>query len=211
MLSYPRAAKSHLENQVSICLSTDLPLYFWAHGFRDPARLADYTYLMTTAKRIIIDSASAPSGALGFSWPRPENLRDLAFARLLAVRQSIGQFLSRYPAEAIAGGLVSVTLAHGARLAAEARVLMGWISGRTGECGAHAVEFDVRRLSTLADDGLSLAFAYVGRERVLLGGKRTLPKSSAVFDADFGKGRTTLHATVGLLPEENALSEAMFF
>src|SRR5688572_6413899 len=33
MLNYPRSARVHLENQVSICLSTDLPLYYWAHRF----------------------------------------------------------------------------------------------------------------------------------------------------------------------------------
>src|SRR5690348_16463012 len=29
MLSYPMAARKFLESQVSICLSTDLPLYYW--------------------------------------------------------------------------------------------------------------------------------------------------------------------------------------
>ena len=42
MLSYPRAARKFLENEVSICLSTDLPLYYWAHRFSASGRLADY-------------------------------------------------------------------------------------------------------------------------------------------------------------------------
>jgi hypothetical protein len=33
----------------------------------------------------------------------------------------------------------------------------------------------------------------------------------AVFEADFGTGRTTLSAAANLLSPENALSEAMFF
>ena len=40
MLSYPRVARPFLESQVSICLSTDLPLYYWAHRFSASGRLA---------------------------------------------------------------------------------------------------------------------------------------------------------------------------
>src|SRR4051812_11127030 len=46
MLSYSRAARPFLENQVSICLSTDLPTYYWAHRFSVSGRLADYRYLL---------------------------------------------------------------------------------------------------------------------------------------------------------------------
>jgi hypothetical protein len=121
MLSYPRWARANLENQVSVCLSTDIPLYYWAHRFSESAKLADYRYLLTTARRVLIDSATAPADAIGYAWPKPENVRDLAYARLLPVRQSIGQFLSKFPAAALTGGLKSVTLEHGADLAAEAR------------------------------------------------------------------------------------------
>jgi hypothetical protein len=209
MLSYPRGVKAHLENQVSICLSTDLPLYFWAHGFSEAARLADYTYLMTTAKRVILDSATAPAGALDFPWPRPENVRDLAFARLLPVRQSIGQFLSRYPMPSLTKGLVSVKLVHGSKLGAEARVLMKWLAGRIGECWAGRQGFSVERSSSLAPTGLNLAFSYADKR--FFRWKADISKSSATFDADFGTGRTAMRTTLSLLPEENALSEAMFF
>ena len=94
-----------LENQVSICLSTDLPLYYWAHRFSEAAKLADYRYLLNTARRILIDSATAPADALSYAWPQPEKVRDLAYARLLPVRQSVGQFLGRYPVESLAKGL----------------------------------------------------------------------------------------------------------
>ena len=84
LLSYPRGARPYLENQVSICLSTDLPIYYWAHRFGESARLADYRYLLTAAKRILIDSATAPADAVKYPWPRPEAVRDLAFARAAA-------------------------------------------------------------------------------------------------------------------------------
>ena len=49
-----------------------------------------------------------------------------------------------------------------------------------------------------------------GGKRFLLAGRTSAP-GHAVFDADFGSGRTTLPAAVSLLSAENALSEAMFF
>jgi hypothetical protein len=208
MLSYPRWARTNLENQVSVCLSTDLPLYYWAHRFSEAARLADYRYLLTTARRVLIDSATAPADALGYAWPRPENVRDLAYARLLPVRQSIGQFLGRYPIAWLANGLVSITLEHGADLGAEARVLLVWIKDRIGAAGAPAVPAKVAGPAG-SSGSLALTFAYDAGKS--FSWKADVKSGHATFDADFGHGRTVMPATVALLAQENALSEAMFF
>ena len=208
MLSYPRWARKNLENQVSVCLSTDLPLYYWAHGFSDVVRLADYRYLLTTARRVLFDSASAPADAIGYAWPRPENVRDLACARLLPVRQSIGQFLSKYPVASLAAGLRAVTLEHGADLAAEARILLGWVDDRIRASGASGGHSKVARAGG-APGSFALSLAYDGAKAFAW--KADLATGRASFDADFGGGRTVMSATVSLLSPENALSEAMFF
>jgi hypothetical protein len=209
MLSYPRSARIYLENQVSVCLSTDLPLYHWAHRFSESVRLADYRYLLTTAKRVLIDSATAPADAIGFPWPRPESVRDLAFARLLPVRQMIGQFLSRYPVEALSGGLRSVALAHGAEVSSDARVLMAWVKDRIGDCGAAGEAFEITQPGDLAPRAFALKFGY--DDRRFFAWNADLASAHATLDADFGAGRTTIPASVALLAQENALSEAMFF
>src|SRR5208283_2801300 len=49
---------------------------------------------------------------------------------------SICQFLSRYPAPTLAGGLKSIEMAHGSEVEAEARVLLNWVTERMGACGA---------------------------------------------------------------------------
>jgi hypothetical protein len=208
MLSYPRWARANLENQVSVCLSTDLPLYYWAHRFSEAARLADYRYLLTTARRVLIDSATAPADAMGYAWPRPENVRDLAFARLLPVRQSIGQFLSRYPVAALSGGLRSIRLGHGKDLAAEARVLLSWISDRIRATGSPGVPAEIAA-SEGPERAFALTFAYDGGKS--FSWNADLSTAHATFDADFGHGRTVMPATAALLAQENALSEAMFF
>ena len=209
MLSYPRSARVHLENQVSISLSTDLPVYYWAHRFSESSKLADYRYLLNTARRILIDSATAPADAFSYAWPQPEKVRDLAFARLLPVRQSVGQFLGRYPTEALAKGLASVTLAHGPEVAAEARVLLSWVKDRIGACGTSDEKVELSQPADMAPRAFALSFAY-GDPRSFTW-KADLATAHAAFDADFGAGRSVMATTVALLSPENALSDAMFF
>lgn len=209
MLSYTMAARPFLESQVSVCLSTDLPLYYWAHRFSSSTRFADYQYLLTRSKRILIDSATAPADALTYAWPRPEAVRDLAFARVLHVRQSVGQFLSRYPMDAICENLQAVEVTHGSELAAEGRVLLGWLKDRVGACGRNQATFATRPDAAGKRRTLAIAFRYGGPKQFRWEGDTE--SGAALFTADFGTGRTLLPATIALLPPENALSEAMFF
>lgn len=212
MLSYPRAARIHLENQVSICLSTDLPLYYWAHRFSDTARLADYRYLLGRAKRVLIDSSIAPADAFTFPWPNPKSLRDLVYSRLLPVRQTIGQFLASYRIEALAVGLKAVSVAHAGPLLAEGKALREWLRRRLAECGAKTdtVAFDLVPLAAGKSGSLAVQFDYTEAARFFRW-SGDLATGQALFEADFGNGRTKLPAAVSLLTPEMALSEAMFF
>jgi len=209
MLSYPPSLRRFLENQVSVCLSSDLPLYYWTHRFSASARLADYRYLLTRSKRVLFDSATAPDDALTYPWPKPEAVRDLASARLLPVRQSIGQFLSRYPMPAICGVLREVSLEFGPALGAESRVLLEWARDRIGKCGENRAIFTRAASAGGSPGALALAFAYADAKT--FSWKGDIGSGKALFEADFGTGRTTLPAAVSLLSPEAALSEAMFF
>jgi hypothetical protein len=210
MLSYSREARPFLESQVSTCLSTDLPLYYWAHRFSASGRLADYQYLLSRAKRVLIDSAIAPADALTYPWPNPKGLRDLVYSRLLPVRQTIGQFLAAYDPATLARDLRQVTVGHDASLAAEGRVTLAWLRRRFADCGASvdAVSFATAPLTN--KESLTVKFDYGSGERSFVW-KGNLKTGKAVFDADFGAGRTKLAAAVSLLAPEAALSEAMFF
>jgi hypothetical protein len=212
MLSYSRSARPFLENQVSICLSADLPLYYWAHRFAASGRLADYRYLLSQAKRVLLDSAIAPADALTYPWPNPGATRDLVYCRLLPVRQSLGQFLSVYPPAALVQGLRAVTVSHGAPLAAEARVLRAWLRRRLAGCGAETGGLAGAADTVGGEDGRSLAvrFDYAEDGRFFRW-RGDLATGRACFEAAFGGERTTLTTGVSLLTPENALSEAMFF
>ncbi|MBP6508291.1 MAG: glucose-6-phosphate dehydrogenase assembly protein OpcA [Opitutaceae bacterium] len=209
MLSYPRGARLHLEDQVSICLSTDLPLYYWAHRFSASGKLADYQYLLSRAKRVLIDSAIAPADAMTYPWPRPETLRDLVYARLLPVRQTIGQFLAGYAPTALVGGLQTVAISADPAWAAEGRVLSNWLQRRLAACGAPAdgVKFTAVRGTA---SRLAVDFSYANAKNYFRW-SGDLANGHAKFEADYGAGRTALPTSVSLLTPENALSEAMFF
>jgi hypothetical protein len=209
ILSYPRSVRQNLENQVSICLSTDIPIYYWAHRFSEAAKLADYKYLLNSAKRVLIDSAEAPADAEGFPWPKPQNVRDLAYARLLPVRQAIGQFLSRYPAKAIGDGITAVELTHGSALAPEAKVLLGWVRDRIKACGGPDGIDSLCASSKFPPRKIELKFSYPDKRSFVW--SADLDAGHSTFDADYGTGRTQMPAAVALLSPENALSEAMFF
>lgn len=208
-LSYPLTARARLEDQVSICLSTDLPLYYWAHGFSNNSRLADYTYLLTRAKRVLIDSSIAPDDALTHLWPAPSVLRDLVYSRLLPVRQTVGQFLARYSPELLVEGLQQVTVCHSSPYAAEARVLTGWLNRRLAACGAQLPESAFVSEAS-ASGSLGIAFAYAG-DKKFFRWRGDIAKKHALFEADFGTGAARLPAAIGLLAPEMALAEAMFF
>ena len=212
MLSYSRAARPFLENQVSICLSTDLPLYHWAHRFAASGRLADYRYLLSRAKRVLIDSAIAPADAFNFPWPNPAALRDLVYCRLLPVRQTIGQFLSSYAPATLADGLQAVFVGHENELAAEARVLLAWLRRRLAACGAKGdeLQFTTAPQSRDADGSLAVRFEYADRARFFRW-SGDLASGGALFEAKLGAEHTSLAAAVSLLSAESALSEAMFF
>jgi hypothetical protein len=210
ILSYPVSSRKYLEDQVSVCLSTDLPLYYWAHRFSSSARLNEYQYLLQRSKRVMFDSAIEPSDAMTFPWPKPENLRDLANARLLHVRQSIGQFLSGYAPEALSGQLQQVGVSCHPSIAAEGRVLLDWVHRRLDNCGASAdVKYNHAVDQKRAERSLELKFEYEGAKHFVC--VVDFVHSHADLRADFGAGKVHLPVAVSLLSPEAALGEAMFF
>jgi glucose-6-phosphate dehydrogenase assembly protein OpcA len=210
LLSYPFAARQYLESQLSVCLITDLPLYYWVHRFASIHRLNDYQYLLRRSERILIDSAIADPEVFNFAWPRPAAVRDLVHARLLPVRQSIGQLLSGYDPALLVAELSNVQLTHDTKLSAEARVLLAWTRERLAACGGSKGIHYASRASLPGEEGaLQLDFEYTNGHHFRWHGD--LSKNHACIDTDFGGGRSTINIAVGLLKRDAALSDAMFF
>lgn len=209
-LHYTMAVRQHLENQVSVCLSTDMPLYYWAHNFSSVKRLADYDYLLTRSKRILFDGALVPPEAFTYPWPNQAAVRDLAYTRTLPLRQNLGQFLSRYTPALIGTGLKSVTLLHQPVVTAEANSLLGWIKKGLVRSGTDLTPITFKMEAGLTEGGFDLKFAYTDPKKSFHW-RACLQKKEAVFDGDLGTGRTTLTLGAHLLTPELMLAEAMFF
>ncbi|MCF7689113.1 MAG: glucose-6-phosphate dehydrogenase assembly protein OpcA [Cephaloticoccus sp.] len=206
LLCYSRAARIYLENQVSICLSTDLPLYYWAHRFSASAKLADYRFLLSRSKRVLIDSAIAPADVTSYPWPNPLGLRDLVYSRLLPVRQTVGQFLASYPAAKLIEGLATITVTRGDELAAEGRVMAAWLKRRLTASGAADLNCVIEAGPT---GRLGVVYDYADHQRHFRW-SGDLQTGQALFECNLGGGMTKLPASVSLLSPEAALSEAMF-
>ena len=210
-LSYPPSAKAYLQDQVSICLSTDLPLYYWAHRFTSSQRISTYQYLLTRSQRVMFDSAIVSNDALSYAWPKLSSVRDLAYTRTLPLRQNIGQFVSRYAPSLIIEGLKEVKIRHRAQLAAEASCLLGWVKKGLVRSGAD-VEREVAFTVTPVDcpGCFSMEFIYIDQKKTF-NWSADLTKDNAEFVGDLGTGKSTLTASAHFLTPEMALAEAMFF
>jgi hypothetical protein len=210
MLSYPQSVRQFLENQVSVCLSNDLPLYYWAHRFSSSVRLNDYQYLLRRSKRVIFDSAIVPEDAFTFPWPKPEIVRDLAHARLLPVRQAIGQFLSGYAPQVLVDGITAVRVNCHSSVCAEGKVLVAWVRERLSNCGAPPqLVYESGADRSLTEGFFVLKFEYSNGKYFTYRGD--LKKYHADLEANFGSGPVSLPTSAGLLSPEASLGEAMFF
>lgn len=210
ILAYPTGTHDFLQNQVSICLSTDLPLYYWAHRFSSAKRLAAYDYLLTRSRRVLFDSAVVGADAFNFPWPNPAAVRDLAYTRTRPLRQTIGQFLSRYAPGDIVGGLRGVKISHRRDLAPEAAAMIEWLKKGLARCGATVESLTFDAMGKDCPGCFEIAFDYAD-ERKRFVWSADLDARYAEFSGDLGHGLTKLTASARLLEPAESLSEAMFF
>lgn len=210
LLAYPQETRGFVADQVSTFLDPDLPVYYWAHHFSTCRKIADYGPILHAAKRFVFDSALVPAEALTFPWPKPETVRDLAAARLLHIRQLLGQHLAGIEPARLAEGLDRVVARGTPGLCQEARALGAWARDALVRCGAAPDLGGTGEPLPAADNGLlELEFHYHNgryfRWRADFG------IAAAGFDADFGRGRELHCAPVKLATPVIALGEALLF
>jgi hypothetical protein len=215
ILAYPAEGKDFLENQVSILLETDLPTYYWQHHFQTAQRVTDYGFFLKIARRVVYDSRRELAEVREIEWPRPEIVRDLAYASLLPVRQSIAQFLSGFAPEELVRGLQQVEVCHSGASEAEACTLLQWVRDALERCAAQSDAGELAARFTCCPEGeaqpfvLEIRFAYEDQRFFRWQARHEL--KIAVIEADFGRGLISIPTTLKLLRPEAALAEAFFF
>jgi len=90
MLSYFTKQNEFLENQVSVWLENDLPVYYWFHGM--PAnRIRDrWLPFLKQCRTVVYDSNREKDDYNSIEWPRENMTHDLAKARLLLYARHSG-------------------------------------------------------------------------------------------------------------------------
>lgn len=127
ILEYSPDDPRSLFNQVSIWLESDLPVYHWFH--RIPLKYVKNRHLnfVKNSKRVLFDSQIETDDYSEIPTPDPWRIRDLADARMLPVKQSIGQILSTFEEQAIIKGLTGIKLLCEAEDQANAVQLSKWL------------------------------------------------------------------------------------
>ncbi len=220
ILGYPTAESGFLENQVSIWLESDLPTYHWFH--RVPVRAIRESYLsfVESFRRVVFDTSIEKDSYKQINWPALVCPSDLAYARTLPFRQSIGQFLSRFEPKLLVDGLQIVKVSYTPSFDGEAAGLLCWQDACLKSCGFPEANMRDRKEESFQmkpvdeeKEGailLRIDWNYLDGEKYF---SWKIPKSenTASIEADFGLGRHSIHSPLNLLDPEKALAEALFF
>lgn len=134
ILGYGTNEVSFLENQLSVWLTSDLPVYHWLHRASIEGIGQGYQHFLGKARRVVFDSAIDGSVYDEFGGSHPEILSDLANARTARLRQSLGQFLAATPPRILAENLREVTVSAQPRSKAEAQCLLAWQQAKLQRC-----------------------------------------------------------------------------
>ncbi|MGJ8652897.1 MAG: glucose-6-phosphate dehydrogenase assembly protein OpcA [Opitutaceae bacterium] len=216
LLGYQSEDCGYLSNQVSVWLEPDLPTYHWFSGVPRQRIETYYDNLLVGVRRCVYDSSIEEDDFLELAWPASVRISDLATARLLPVRQAIGQFLSGYEIESLCSGLESVLVAHCETMSGEGHRLMEWIKDCLGECSkfdgysAKDSQFIVGGAGELDDECvLTLELKY--SDDRYFKWRKFSDGSMGEIQAYLGKTRETISTRVKAMAPEQALSEALFF
>lgn len=214
LLGYQPDDCGYLANQVSVWLEPDLPSYHWFCGV-PRSRIEQYLHtLLVGVRRSIYDSSFEGAVLDDLDWPG--SVGDLAMARLLPVRQTIGQYLSSYSVESLCENLTTVTVRHCETMSGEGQRLMQWIQECLSDCETPSSSnaFNVNYVTEVctgeyANCALMLEFSY-SDERYFRA-KKFANGSMGELEANLGKSVEKVSARVKPLAAEQAIAEALFF
>ncbi|MGC6424361.1 MAG: glucose-6-phosphate dehydrogenase assembly protein OpcA [Lentimonas sp.] len=216
LLGYKSEDSGFLSNQVSVWLEPDLPTYHWFNGV--PTRRIEryFDNLLIGVRCCVYDSSIESEDIAALDWPDLDRLRDLAEARLLPVRQAVGQFLSGYRIQDLCDGLLRVTVSHGVGMSGEGQRLLEWVEGCLADCSVCAdcasdtIEFAVRGCDASGKD-CSLMLEWEYADERYFKWRKFGDGSLGEIEASLGKAAETIPTRVKSLAPEQVLSEALFF
>ena len=208
MLAYEPKDYQHLADQVSVWLEADLPTYHWLSGVRVDRVGKYFNNLLKDVRRCVYDSSIESPEFGELEWPQPKRVRDLAQARLLPIRQFIGQFLSGYSIEKLRSGLQRITVRHAADHSGEAQRLGEWLASCLS---LNLDEAAFITQETCTDDAVQLAMEWSYDDGRYLKWQLFREGSRAEIEIKFGETAERIPTHLKPLAPEQALAEAFFF
>lgn len=219
LLGYEPENCGHLGNQVSVWLEPDLPSYHWFCGVPGERIEAYFHSLLVGVRRSIYDSSFEGKDLSTLAWPDPARVGDLAMARLLPVRQVMGQYLSGYKIEDLCRSLRKITVRHCGAMSGEGMRLMEWIQACLSDCSdcsdcqtcpALQAEYVIQPCGQ-GDADCSLAVEFDYSDGRYFKWRKYSEGSMGRIEASLGKSEEKISTRMKPLGAEQMIAEALFF
>lgn len=209
ILGYSVNEPENLQNQLTLWLETDLPIYYWFHKVEPHRIINHYLRFSKMVSRVIYDSAIEGDAYQKIDWPRNDMLSDLATARILVIRQSIGQFLSGYPISQLAEKLNAILISHSTKYFAEAHCLGKWVNYCLKDFALPSpINSQISPVSQ-QDYDLGLDFHY--HDQKIIQWRYQAEKNQGSTKTNIGSSEKESTILLRTLRPDEALSEALFF
>lgn len=215
MLSYPLTTSELLDHIVSLWLETDLPVYHWFH--RVPTERIDkyYRAFLHRSQCVLFDRAVEGDSIDHLTLPDGTRIVDLAQARLLPIRQNIGQFLSNFAPHLLVGGLERVAVKSVEDYHGESVCLLRWMRQAIESCAKRvkedvAVEYETGILPQGNAHTLEVDWRYEDKNRFLRWHYNAREQTAALI-GDLGSGHFHHPLHIEALAPEQSLAEALLF
>tara|TARA_A100001015_G_C15017772_1_gene726362 strand:+ start:1392 stop:2378 length:987 start_codon:yes stop_codon:yes gene_type:complete len=216
LLSYQPEDSGFLSNQVSTWLESDLPTYHWFSGVPRKRIEGYFGNLLSGVRRCVYDSSIESENLSDLDWPHRARVFDLAAARILPLRQSIGQYLSAYPLETLGNGLESIAIRYIPSLCGEATALRNWVRAclETLYAGLGTDEAlpEIELFEAECEAGvycLEMNWLYSNDNH--LHWHMFVAGAHGLIETRFSGREERLPTHIRMLPLENTLAEALFF
>lgn len=209
LLGYTSEDNGFLFNQVSVWLESDLPTYHWFSQVREERVVKYFDNLLKRVHRIVFDSNIEPEAMRNLDWPVPSKVVDLAKARLLPIRQAIGQYLSSYSMAALTDQLESVRVEFSQERKGEAFYFIDWLQTclRT-----QAVQFSGGELMQLdADSKVGFSFSVQYRDDRFIHWVQIKHSSISQLTHNLNGEETVVPMQIVPMLPEQELAEAFYF
>lgn len=212
ILGYPTREAGFLTNQIANWLEGELPIYHWFNRVPAERIRQNHMTFIGRCQRVLFDSSVEGKELDGFDWPQNCRTRDLAFSRILPVRQSLGQFLSSFNPKTIAKDISCATVQHSPEFKAEARQLSVWLQHRLLDCDNTRTALEIALKVSPANSSYALALDWSYTDGRFLSWRYSASENEPSYiETNLASHLVRTPLAARLLPPEKALSEAVFF